>query len=102
MNKIAIIEQKTLKSLIKHFKPNQKILHLMDHQAERWPWWKYKKHMITPKRIAAGKRFLQQHATALKALSTTYAIPSEYLVAIIGLETTYGENTGTFNGLIHD
>jgi membrane-bound lytic murein transglycosylase B len=69
----------------------------MNHPAEtELAWWQYRARFLTPERIEAGRRFWQQHQDALNAAATKYGIPAEYLVAILGIETNYGQTPGTY------
>lgn len=60
-------------------------------------WTAYRQRFIEPRRIAAGHRFRQQHAAALARAEARYGVPAEIILAIIGVETIYGRNTGRFN-----
>jgi len=62
-------------------------------------WQAYRGRFVEPKRIAAGLRFWEEHAAELGAASARYGVPAEVIVAIIGIETIYGRNTGRFNTL---
>jgi membrane-bound lytic murein transglycosylase B len=62
-------------------------------------WHNYRARFVEPKRIAAGKRFWATNAATLRAASERYQIPEEIIVAIIGVETIFGRNTGRFNTL---
>jgi membrane-bound lytic murein transglycosylase B len=59
-------------------------------------WWQYRQRFVTPARIEHGTRFWQEHRTALDEVATRSGVPPEYLVAILGVETNYGQVTGTF------
>ncbi len=58
---------------------------------------KYKQNTVNPKRIARGRALLQEHATLLKRISATYGVEPRYIVALWGMETDYGRNTGNFS-----
>lgn len=60
-------------------------------------WQTYRKRFVETKRIAAGVRFWNAHAIALRKASAMYGVPQEIIVAIIGIETFYGRNMGRFN-----
>jgi membrane-bound lytic murein transglycosylase B len=65
-------------------------------------WQRYRARFIEPKRIAAGRRFIQQHARELARAEARYGVPREVIAGIIGVETIYGKHTGgfgTFNAL---
>jgi membrane-bound lytic murein transglycosylase B len=62
-------------------------------------WHTYRARFVEPGRIASGLRFWQEHRAALAEASLRYGVPEEYVVAIIGIETIYGRNTGRYGTL---
>jgi len=62
-------------------------------------WQRYRANFRTPRRVEAGAQFWRQHAAALERASAIYGVPPEFIVAIIGVETEYGRNTGSFRVL---
>jgi len=65
----------------------------------RRSWVTYRKRFVEPVRIRAGARFWKQHRATLDAVSAKYGVPPSIIVAIIGVETIYGRNTGGFSVL---
>ena len=59
-------------------------------------WRAYRSRFIDPIRIAAGVRFWQENQEALERAEKEYGVPAEIIVGIIGVETIYGRNTGSF------
>jgi membrane-bound lytic murein transglycosylase B len=59
-------------------------------------WQAYKALFIEPARIDGGVAFWNQNAAALARAEAEYGVPAEIIVAIIGVETVYGRNTGRF------
>ena len=59
-------------------------------------WDRYIKHKITPKRIKDGRRYLRKYKTTFARVEKLYGIPSEYIAAIIGIESAYGHNVGKY------
>ena len=57
-------------------------------------WEEYRANFLNEKRIAAGADFWKKHRRALERAEQRYGVPAEYIVAIIGVETFYGRNTG--------
>ncbi|MHB1248589.1 MAG: lytic murein transglycosylase B [Polaromonas sp.] len=62
-------------------------------------WRAYRSRFIDPIRIAAGARFWQENQEALERAEKEYGVPAEIIVGIIGVETIYGRNTGSFRVL---
>jgi membrane-bound lytic murein transglycosylase B len=59
-------------------------------------WQAYRALFLTPQRISAGAEFRARHAAALARAAELYGVPEEIIVAIIGVETVYGRNTGSY------
>ena len=59
-------------------------------------WRAYRARFVEPVRINAGVAFWNQHADALVRAEAKYGVPAEIIVGIIGVETVYGRNTGSF------
>ncbi|MGI4776729.1 MAG: lytic murein transglycosylase B [Janthinobacterium lividum] len=59
-------------------------------------WRAYRSRFIDPVRIAAGSRFWRDNAVTLARAEATYGVPPEIIVGIIGVETVYGRNMGSF------
>lgn len=59
-------------------------------------WHRYRARFLDGKRIDGGVAFWQEHEPALRRASEQYGVPPEIVVAIIGVETFYGRNTGNF------
>ena len=62
-------------------------------------WQAYRARFIEPKRLALGLSFWQRHGAALHAAQERTGVPEEIVVAILGIETIYGRNTGKFAAL---
>jgi membrane-bound lytic murein transglycosylase B len=71
------------------------IIALITRPAEAKPWHAYRKIFLTPQRIAGGATFWRDHAAALARAEQVYGVPARIIVAIIGVETLYGGNTGS-------
>lgn len=67
--------------------------------AERKSWIRYRARFLTPQRIRGGVKFWQTHRHVLKRAEQKYGVPTDIIVAIIGIETEYGRNTGRFSAL---
>ncbi|CAG0930660.1 MAG: Membrane-bound lytic murein transglycosylase B [Rhodocyclaceae bacterium] len=59
-------------------------------------WQTYRARFIEPSRIDGGLRFWEANRNVLEAARRSYGVPEEIVVAIIGIETIYGRNTGKF------
>ena len=69
----------------------------MPPPAPKLPDWQtYRARFLQPVRIDGGLKFWEQHAGALERATQEHGVPAEIIVAIIGVETLYGRNTGKF------
>lgn len=94
------ISRHEVRALLRQAQPQQKILDLMNRPLEKVaPWWEYRERFLSSERITLGAQFWADHKESLERIATTYQIPPEYLVAIIGVETFYGRQTGRFRVL---
>jgi len=59
-------------------------------------WLVYRKRFIEPIRLKAGKAFWEENQAFLSQVEQDSGVPSEIIVAIIGIETIYGRQTGSF------
>lgn len=59
-------------------------------------WRTYRSRFVEPKRIAAGRRFIQTHESVLQRAEQQFGVPAEIIVAVIGVETIYGKHMGSF------
>jgi len=62
-------------------------------------WQSYRANFVNPRRVEAGALFWRENAATLERAARTFGVPPEIVVAIIGVETEYGRNTGSFRVL---
>jgi len=71
------------------------IIELMSRPAEkRLAWYEYRKIFLTGTRIDGGVEFWKQNADILEKAKAAFGVEPQVVVAIIGVETRYGGNTG--------
>lgn len=56
----------------------------------------YRRKFLTQSRIAAGTRFWTEHDKQLRRAEIEFGVPAEVILGILGVETAYGQNTGSF------
>jgi membrane-bound lytic murein transglycosylase B len=59
-------------------------------------WRVYRSRFIDAARIGAGVKFWRENQAALERAEKEYGVPAEIIVGIIGVETIYGQQMGTF------
>jgi membrane-bound lytic murein transglycosylase B len=81
-------QAKVRKSIIKAMTPHP--------TGKAKPWYQYRRIFIQDQRISEGVTFWHNHASILKRAEATYGVPPQIIIAIIGVETLYGQNQGNF------
>ena len=61
------------------------------------PIWEYLDTAVSDKRVAAGAQLLAADATMLQKIEKRFGVQPEYLVAIWGIESNYGDGMGHLN-----
>jgi len=84
-------------------RPQPGVVAAMDRPLLAPPkWYEYAPPLLAPARVDGGAAFLAAHRAALGRAERDYGVPPEVVVAILGVETVYGANTGrhrTFDAL---
>ena len=75
------------------------ILQAMARPSTSRPWYEYRPVYVNPQRVAAGLRFWEENSGVISRASRRYGVPEEIIVATLGVETSYGRNTGKFRVL---
>ena len=77
---------------------NPTVVRLMQPPAKAFVknWRVYRSRFIDPVRIQAGANFWQANRATLARAEADYGVPAEIIVGIIGVETIYGRDTGSF------
>ena len=79
--------------------PNQRVIELDRRQAEGGLQWEdYRDRiMVSPTRIQNGRRHMAENAALLRRIEERYSVKASVIVAIWGVETNFGNNTGGFS-----
>ncbi|CAP42237.1 lytic murein transglycosylase B [Bordetella petrii] len=62
-------------------------------------WITYRARFVEPKRINWGLQFWEENQTLLTQAAQRYGVPASIIASIIGVETLYGRNMGSFRVL---
>ncbi|MEX2353854.1 MAG: lytic murein transglycosylase B [Gammaproteobacteria bacterium] len=85
-----------LASILGQARISSTILEAISRPAEAMPWYKYRPIFLRNDRISLGADFIRQHRKTLDRAEQAYGVPPEIIAAIIGVETRYGQNTGSY------
>ena len=89
-------DRKQMENWFANANKQQSILDAIARPAERTKTWKeYRPIFIVPLRVTNGVKFWQEHKDVLARAEKQWGVPAEMIVAIIGVETNYGRNTGS-------
>lgn len=105
--------QNFIKSMVKehHFDARQlnqmmnqvqiqpQIIESMEKPYEKKNWDVYRDIFLTPQRLASGLNFWHANQKTLEKAEQQYGVPAEIIVAILGVETLYGERQGQYRVL---
>ena len=90
-------ERSELEALFEQAKLRNDILEAISRPAEKTkPWYEYRDIFLKPKRIDGGVSFWKENEDILKRAEQAYGVDAAIIVAIIGVETRYGANTGSY------
>ena len=88
-----------LNALLDGAKMQQGILDAISRPAEAKPWKDYRPIFLTSQRIGDGIALYRAHRALLEQTGKQYGVAPQYIVAIVGVETSYGRNTGKYKVL---
>ncbi|MEN1941416.1 lytic murein transglycosylase B [Luteimonas sp. MJ246] len=89
------VDRQRIRDVLAGAAHKQSIIDAMSRPAEAVrPWSDYRPIFINDARISGGKAFYAENREALERVAAETGVPAEYIVAIIGVETSYGRITG--------
>ena len=78
--------------------PIPRVLELDRKQPEsRMTFVEYRKKIVSQQRIQRGRQMLAQHRDLLTEIGQHYGVQPRFIVALWGIETNYGKNTGGYS-----
>lgn len=92
------ISAATLNTAFAGVRANQRVIELDRRQAEGGlPWEEYRDRiMVSPTRVQNGRRMYAENADLLRRIEARFQVSPRIIVAIWGVETNFGGNTGGF------
>jgi len=90
-------DARSLRSFFSKVRYQQSVVNAMSRPVLAPPkWYEYAPRFLSSARIDAGVAFWRANAATLERAQREFGVPSEIVVAIIGVETFYGRNTGSY------
>jgi membrane-bound lytic murein transglycosylase B len=95
------IERSYLERILGDVRATPSVLRLVDPEPSSAPsparsYSRYRAKFLTPDLISTGSRFWSQNEDALGRAEAQFGVPAEVIVGILGVETAFGGNTGSF------
>lgn len=97
MVNIHKFEQSQIEGWLASAAYQKSIVEAMSKPAEKTkPWHEYRQIFITDTRISRGVQFWQENNQTLERAEKEFGVDPAIIVSIIGVETNYGRNVGSF------
>ncbi|WP_300317099.1 lytic murein transglycosylase B [Idiomarina sp.] len=93
------LDKSQLKQWLTSAQVNDDVLEAIQRPWEAKPWYQYYPIFLTEKRLKAGLKFWEKHEAPLQKAEQEYGVPAQIIVAIIGVETFYGNYMGKYSVL---
>ena len=94
------LDAAAIEAVLAQARYQQSIIDAISRPAEKTkPWRDYRPIFLTPQRAEQGLVFWRENAALLDRVSAEFGVPPEIIVAIIGVETSYGRITGRYRVL---
>ena len=90
-------ERQQILAWLSYAEHQKSIVKAMSRPAEKVkPWHQYRKHFISDLRIDRGLQFWRENQETLERAEKEFGVDPAIIVSIIGVETNYGRNTGSY------
>jgi membrane-bound lytic murein transglycosylase B len=91
------LSESVFDSALADFTPIERVVELDKKQPEtKITLEEYLQKTITPARVKNGRQLLAENRELLGEIAKKYDVPASVIVALWGMETSYGKNTGNF------
>lgn len=91
------VDRAQVRAVLAQAETKQNIVDAMNRPAEAVKkWHEYRPIFLNDARIDGGIAFYNANRAALERVAAASGVPAEYIVAIIGVETSYGRVTGNY------
>ncbi|MCF8496222.1 MAG: lytic murein transglycosylase [Alphaproteobacteria bacterium] len=91
------ISKPILTKTLSGIEPLPRVIELDRRQPEgKITFAEYRKNMLNEERIRRGQTLYREHRGELERAAKEYGVPASFILALWGIETSYGANTGGF------
>ena len=88
------LDRAGVNEILKDARHQQGIIDAITSPAEALPWHRYRRIFLQEDRISEGAEFMAEHRELLEEIHGQYGVDAAILVAIVGVETRYGQHPG--------
>jgi len=88
-----------LREVFAHAQHQPAVIEAISRPPRAMPWLKYRASFVNKMHVRDGLEFWQENRKSLQRAEKQYGVPQEIIVALIGVETIYGRNMGSFSTL---
>ena len=92
------ISEATVSEALGQVMPDERVIILDQKQPEHTVTFDaYSEHVLTRDRIRRGQELIDQYGNLLDTISSRYGVPPEIIVALWGMESSFGHNSGDYS-----
>ena len=96
--RLSGVSPATLNRALSGLQPNPRVVELDRSQPEfTITWQRYRRTRVSPARIARGQAMFRRYREVLEAVQARYGVDPGVILAIWGLESDYGADSGGFS-----
>ena len=88
-----------LESVFAHAQLVQPVIDAISRPSTAKPWPEYRVNFVNSQRIRLGLKFWKKYRKTLQRAEHKYGVPQDIIVAVIGVETIYGQDPGSYRTL---
>lgn len=92
------VTKETLDAALTGIAPDERVVTLDRKQPESTiTWTKYKQNTLPQSRIDKARALYKEHEALLQRTAKKYGVPAKYIVALWGMESSFGAHMGNFS-----
>ena len=94
------ISEKTIALTLTDLEPDERVVKLQRQQPEgKYSFEEYLRRVVPTNRISRGRKMMERHGELLEQVARTHSVQPRFIVALWGIESDFGRNTGDFSTL---
>ncbi|CAB1220843.1 lytic murein transglycosylase [Acinetobacter bouvetii] len=93
----AGVSEATYDRYTQNLSPDYSVIQKLNYQPEfSTPIWDYLSGLVDEERVQLGRQKLAQHREVLNRVAAAYGVPAETVVAVWGVESNFGDVSGSY------